>query len=99
MVGEKNIKIDFDINSSPELTDILIEATQDLNLTSCFSKRFIAIEDDHIPFVTMGIPAIDIIDFEYDDWHTKNDNMENISSKSLENIGLITLKMLDILNK
>ena len=99
MVGEKNIKIDFDMNSSPELTDILIEATQDLNLTSCFSKRFIAIEDDHIPFVTMGIPAIDIIDFEYDDWHTKNDNMENISSKSLENIGLITLKMLDILNK
>ena len=99
MVGEKNVKIDFDMNSSPALTDVLIEATQDLNLTSCLSNRFIAIEDDHAPFVIMGIPAIDIIDFEYEDWHTKKDDMENISSKSLENVGLITIKMLDILNK
>ena len=99
MVGEKNIKIDFDMNSSPELTDILIEATQKLNLTYCLSNRFICIEDDHVPFILKGIPAIDIIDFEYDDWHTKNDDMENISSKSLENVGLITIKILDILNK
>ena len=63
------------------------------------SNRFICIEDDHIPFVLKNIPAIDIIDFEYEDWHTKNDDMENISSKSLKNVGLITIKMLDILNK
>lgn len=99
MVGEKNIKIDFDMNSSPALTDILIESTQDLNLIYCLSNRFICIEDDHIPFVLKNIPAIDIIDFEYEYWHTKNDDMENISSKSLENVGLITIKMLDILNK
>ncbi len=99
MVGEKNIKIDFDMNSSPALTDILIESTQDLNLIYCLSNRFICIEDDHIPFVLKNIPAIDIIDFEYEDWHTKNDDMENISSKSLKNVGLITIKMLDILNK
>ena len=95
----KNIKIDFDMNSSPALTDILIESTQDLNLIYCLSNRFICIEDDHIPFVLKNIPAIDIIDFEYEDWHTKNDDMENISSKSLKNVGLITIKMLDILNK
>lgn len=99
MVGEKNIKIDFDMNSSPDLTDILIKSALELNLSSCLSKRFICIEDDHVPFILRDIPAIDIIDFEYDDWHTKKDDMENISSKSLKNVGLITIKMLDILNK
>jgi hypothetical protein len=43
--------------------------------------------DDHIPFVQMGIPAIDIIDFDYPYWHTTKDTLDKVSAESLEAVG------------
>ncbi len=44
--------------------------------------------DDHIPFAQRGIPAADLIDFDYLAWHTTGDTADKVS---LERIGL-TLK-------
>ena len=56
--------------------------------------------DDHVPFLEIGIPAIDLIDFKYgsqpglhDLWHTPNDTLENIRAESLEISGRIALQL------
>lgn len=51
-----------------------------------------AVNDDHIPFLQAGIPAIDIIDYRREGgfaptWHTLNDNLENIDPAILEAVG------------
>jgi len=43
--------------------------------------------DDHIPFRDLGIPSVDIIDFDYPYWHTTEDTLDKISAASLERIG------------
>ena len=43
--------------------------------------------DDHTPFVEAGLPAIDIIDFDYPYWHTMQDTTDKVSAESLEIVG------------
>ena len=46
-----------------------------------------SILDDHTPFVQIGIPAVDIIDFDYPYWHTTADTVDKVSKDSLEAVG------------
>jgi Zn-dependent M28 family amino/carboxypeptidase len=43
--------------------------------------------DDHTPFLNQGIPAVDIIDFDYPYWHTPQDTLDKVSASSLESVG------------
>jgi Zn-dependent M28 family amino/carboxypeptidase len=43
--------------------------------------------DDHTPFVQAGIPAVDIIDFDYPYWHTVQDTPDKVSPESLDTVG------------
>lgn len=43
--------------------------------------------DDHTPFLEAGIPAVDIIDFDYPYWHTSADTADKVSAKSLQAVG------------
>ena len=40
--------------------------------------------DDHVPFIRAGVPAIDLIDFDFDCWHMHCDNLTAVSPQSLE---------------
>jgi len=53
-----------------------------------------SVYDDHIPFLEIGIPAIDIIDFDYKWWHTVNDTPENCSPASLGEVGRVLVRFL-----
>ena len=52
--------------------------------------------DDHIPFVQLGIPAVDIIDFDYPYWHTVEDTADKVSPDSLERVGRTLEEWLEI---
>ena len=52
-----------------------------------FSK--FEIQDDHIALNRAGIPAIDIIDFDYVHWHRLTDVPENCSGDSLEQVAKV----------
>jgi len=57
-----------------------------------YSQYFIpeykySILDDHIPFIERGIPAVDIIDFDYPYWHTTSDTVDKVSAESLKIVG------------
>lgn len=49
--------------------------------------------DDHMPFLNAGIPAIDIIDFDYPQWHTHGDTLDIIDPLTLEAVGQVLLSL------
>jgi glutaminyl-peptide cyclotransferase len=50
--------------------------------------------DDHTPFTQRGIPAIDIIDFDYPPRDTLADNLDKVSERSLDAVGEAVLELL-----
>src|SRR6185295_4221168 len=73
MIGDKDLKIKRDLNSTPWLTDIVWNAAARTNMIAYFRPDPTEIEDDHLPFVQAGVPSVDIIDLDYLPWHTADD--------------------------
>jgi glutaminyl-peptide cyclotransferase len=46
-----------------------------------------AVLDDHVPFRRAGVPAIDLIDFDFPCWHRPCDNLRAVSPRSLDAAG------------
>jgi glutaminyl-peptide cyclotransferase len=103
MVGDRDLQITLPRNSSPELTKLVLAAARDTgHRNSIALARDSSITDDHVPFLDIGIPAIDLIDFKFgsepglnDYWHTDRDSLDNISAESLQITGEIVLKLLE----
>jgi hypothetical protein len=43
--------------------------------------------------VQAGIPAIDVIDFTYPEWHTPADRLDRVSARSLDAVGETVLDL------
>jgi len=104
MIGDADLNIDRDTNSTPWVEDLVYEAATRLGYQSHFFARTVpGMEDDHMPFVKRGVPAADIIDFDYgyDNvfWHTTQDTVDKLSPKSLEIVGDTMLEAVGILDK
>ena len=52
------------------------------------------VTDDHLPLINAGIPVIDLIDFNYEYWHTVNDTPDKCSPESLAQTGRLLLSIL-----
>jgi len=88
MIGDADLNIYFERNSSDELQQEVWEIASELGYSEFFIPEYkYSILDDHIPFVEKGITAIDIIDFDYPYWHTIQDTIDKVSPESLEAIG------------
>ena len=61
------------------------------NLDDYFIADSTRIEDDHLPFLAAGIPSVDIIDLDYEAWHTPKDNIDAVSARSLQVVGDVVL--------
>jgi glutaminyl-peptide cyclotransferase len=88
MVGDANQTIYMDSNSNPGLSAQIWAVAAQLGYVQNFIPvpRY-AMLDDHTPFVQAGIPAVDIIDFDYPFWHTLADTADKVSPISLERVG------------
>ena len=99
LVGDKDYSLVDDDNFSRELMAIFKKSSLDVFGVDFFVQQK-PVGDDHDPFVKAGIPAIDLIDFEYgrdgnlDYWHTPEDTLEKLSTRSLERTGTLVLKAL-----
>jgi Zn-dependent M28 family amino/carboxypeptidase len=102
MIGDADLSIDRDQNSTTWLVQLIYEAAARLGYQSYFFRRTLAIEDDHMPFLALGIPAIDLIDFEYGYgnavWHTPEDTLDKISPKSMAIVGNVLLQAVAMLD-
>ena len=103
MIGDADLDIDRDQNSSPWLENVVYEAATRLGYQSHFFARENAIEDDHLPFMKIGVPCADIIDinYGYNDvyHHTPQDTIDKLSPKSIEIVGSVILETVRILGK
>lgn len=87
MIGDRDLVIRRDANSTPWLVDIVWAAAGRLGHRAAFSNELTTIEDDHIPFLRAGVPAVDIIDLENPTWHTARDTIEFVTQRSLQIVG------------
>ena len=98
MIGDRDLDIYYETNSTPWLMDMVRETAFRMGLDSIFSRYRNSIEDDHIPFLDIGIPCVDIIDLNYGPgnsyWHTEEDTLDKISPQSLEDVGRLVLEVL-----
>jgi Zn-dependent M28 family amino/carboxypeptidase len=103
MVGDADLNILREANSTPWLEDVVYEAATRLAEQSHFGGNKIAMEDDHLPFLKKGVPSADLIDFSYGYnnvfWHTTQDTVDKLSPKSLEIVGRVMLETVRILDK
>jgi Zn-dependent M28 family amino/carboxypeptidase len=103
MVGDADLNIERDSNSTPWLEEVVFEAASRLGYQSHFFARTMEVSDDHLPFVKRGVPSADLIDFDYgyNDvfWHTTQDTVDKLSPKSLEIVGATILETVAILDK
>jgi glutaminyl-peptide cyclotransferase len=103
MVGDADLNIDRDLNSTPWLEEVVYQAASRLGYQSHFFARQNQVTDDHIPFMQKGVPCADLIDFNYGYnnvfWHTPQDTVDKLSPKSLEIVGSTMLETVRILDK
>lgn len=104
MVGDRDLTVTLPRNGDSALTAMALQAAHDEGVRSRFGLSEHAILDDHVPFLRAGIPAVDLIDFEYgsapglnDHWHTAEDTLDKLSGESLRTVGDVALRMLEII--
>lgn len=102
MIGDADLNVDRDQNSTPWLEDLVYQAASRYGYQSHFFERNMDDRDDHIPFAKKGVPVADLIDLNYGYgnafWHTPQDTMDKVSAKSLQIAGDTILESVRMLN-
>jgi glutaminyl-peptide cyclotransferase len=100
MVGDRRLGLSLPGNSDPELVEELLKLAGDQGDIAL--KIGPSMTDDHVPFLDRGIPAVDLIDFEYgsrpganDYWHTAEDSLDKLSAESLAAVGRLVIRLVD----
>ncbi len=109
MIGDKDLNIDHDANSTPWLLDLLKVAAKNTGHSASVFKNDTTVEDDHLPFKQRGVPVLDIIDLDYGPptrehpeggyHHTELDTMDKLSPRSLQIAGDLFLEMIRLINQ
>ena len=103
MIGDADLDILRDTNSTPWLSDLVYKAASDLGYQSHFYGIQNPIEDDHKPFLKIGVPCVDLIDFTYGYnnvfWHTPEDTVDKLSPQSLAITGDVVLETIRLLDQ
>jgi len=91
MVGDRSLDVTLPADSPSEIARDIFAAAEALKLRSYFTYLDREMIDDHSPLNAVGIPTIDVIDFDYSWWHTAGDTIDKISAKSLQIVGSVAL--------
>jgi Zn-dependent M28 family amino/carboxypeptidase len=93
MVGHDGAKLNIEGHSwtyAPKLVTEVWKAAETVKAKSFRAergfKRSVDVLDDHIPLLSVGIPAIDLIDFDYEHWHKLSDTPDKCSPKQLAEV-------------
>ncbi len=88
MIGDADQQIYYEQNSNPALSRQIWAIAGQLGYQAqIISQLKYTIIDDHIPFLERGLPAVDMIDFDYPYWHTTADTADKVAPASLERVG------------
>lgn len=102
MIGDADLNVLRDAASTPWLQQLVYDAATKLGYQSHFFGRTSAVEDDHIPFAKLGVPVVDLIDFDYGYgnvfWHSNEDTLDKLSPDSLEIIGSTVVNSIPLID-
>ena len=90
MVGDASLTITLAPNSPSQMAQNIFAAADALRLRNYFTYFDRDITDDHTPLNAIGIPTIDLIDFDFAWWHTAGDTIDKVSAQSLDIVGRVT---------
>jgi glutaminyl-peptide cyclotransferase len=97
MVGDKNLDLADDENSSSRLRSMVKKAAAKLGYAHYFLEGSGAIDDDHKPFADAGAEVLDVIDLDYGPsnsyWHTAQDTPDKLSARSLQVVGDLVFEL------
>ena len=109
MIGDKDLNIDRDNNSTPWLLDLLKLAAKNTGHSSSIFKHETAVQDDHIPFQKRGVPVLDLVDIDYGPptqerpegsyHHTALDTIDKVSPRSLQIAGDLFLELIRLIDQ
>ena len=99
MIGDKNLNILQDTNSDVALRKLVWSAAASLGYQKYFTNMAEQMDDDHMPFVRIGVPSLDVIDFDYPPWHEDTDTLDKIGAASLEIVGKTMVESIKRLEK
>jgi glutaminyl-peptide cyclotransferase len=99
MIGDKHLDIKKETNSTASLIKLIWSTAAELGYQAYFLDEPLPTEDDHIPFLKLGAPAIDLIDFDYPPWHTDDDTMDKLGAQSFEIVGTVILEVIHKLER
>ena len=103
MIGQKDLEIHRESDSTKWLTDLIWKKAASLGYSKIFTSYEGQIADDHQPFLSRGVPAVDIIDLDgytrLGYWHTTQDTLDKVSAKSMAIVGHVILESVDELQK
>jgi glutaminyl-peptide cyclotransferase len=109
MIGDKDLNIDRDANSTPWLLTLLAQAAKNTGHSASVFKNQTEVEDDHLPFKQRGVPVLDIIDLDYGPstaehpeggyHHTPLDTIDKISPHSLQIASDLFLETIRLINQ
>jgi glutaminyl-peptide cyclotransferase len=94
MVGDRSLDIRRETLSTAWLVDLVWASARRLGHADTFIESQLEVEDDHKAFLDAGVPSIDIIDLDYEAWHTAGDTLDQVSARSLQTVGDVLLDAL-----
>jgi glutaminyl-peptide cyclotransferase len=102
MIGDRDLDISLPRNGTPALMTRVFDAAREEGARAKFSLHPNSIGDDHEPFLLLGMPAVDLIDFRFgsapglnDYWHTPADTLDKISEESLGIAGRVAIRVVN----
>ena len=94
-VADKRLRIPREAGSDEQLWRRLRAAAKRVGASRQFPPGTAdEVTDDHTPFARAGVPAIDLIDFDFPCWHKLCDDMSAVSARSLDTSGEAVLELL-----
>lgn len=94
-IAEKDLRIPREGTSDIELWGHLRAAARRVGHADVFPDEVGAeIQDDHTPFLEAGVRSINLIDFDFPQWHTRDDDMDVVSAQSLDAAGETVAQLL-----
>jgi len=94
LVGDCELEIPLEAGSDPALYGLFANAAANASTENPFQGASGPVGDDHVPFLEAGIPAVDLIDFDFGPgpspgayWHTAEDTIDKVCPESLDAVG------------
>ena len=110
MIGDKDLNVARENQSTRALQDVIASAARQLGYSRYFFQYDTTITDDHVEFLNVGIPSVDVVDAEFgrmgprfdgmgEFHHANTDTMDKVSRSSLEITGRTILLSVELLDR